>query len=727
MRKLLTTFMAVCMALMAPLTVNAATNAGDDEGLMPDVDVYQYLNGRYQMIFSGESLDFGSSQEPVAREIVLSNSGDTTFVLRKLVVPEGFTADIREGDTLPPDSAVVVTITMTAGFTGQHDGDMIIDGESLEDFKLHLTGNIIGTDYWYEDFENGMPAAMQAGAIWTVEQYAGSMAAVARTYSGSAYEGEARYLISPRLSVKQGEVLRFQAAKSTYYLPSLSVYHSTDRQTWTLLHAYTSNDFDRTTINTSGACRYTDMVIDNAPEGEGYIMWEGFACSLDNINGFTLVPPTDDVLMTSVTLPTQGEVNSELTATVTLKNYGIDYAAGECGVELLFDNEVVATALNEGFNAGQEATAVLVYVPHEAGEHTVAVRFVAGEYVIDSEVQDLLIADEVVAADAVIGDPGSISVNSEVPIDASELYTVGEYIYPADQVNLTAGTLIKSITLKGRNTGQQCITDVQVWIENTTDAEVDNYALHPTDNMQLIYDDPVVFPKAGSAGMTPVHADMMVITLAEPFVYDGTNLRLRFHSIRGTSGTVKFQCDPDAGVGMFQSNYKDEFTYCRSVDEVPVLYLTIEKPVTVVAGYVTDAVTGEPVVDATVTAAAGQVYYTAVTDETGEYSITVLKDNLDGYVISATADGYESVQQELDLSERDITVDFSLTPIAPLYDRGDVNADGNIDGSDINLLIDVVLGKQDAELYDGRADVNGDGNVDGSDINMLIDIVLGKY
>lgn len=58
--------------------------------------------------------------------------------------------------------------------------------------------------------------------------------------------------------------------------------------------------------------------------------------------------------------------------------------------------------------------------------------------------------------------------------------------------------------------------------------------------------------------------------------------------------------------------------------------------------------------------------------------------------------------------------------------RGDVDGSGAVDGNDLNILINIILGKDSAENYDGRANVDGAGNVDGSDINALINILLGK-
>ena len=57
---------------------------------------------------------------------------------------------------------------------------------------------------------------------------------------------------------------------------------------------------------------------------------------------------------------------------------------------------------------------------------------------------------------------------------------------------------------------------------------------------------------------------------------------------------------------------------------------------------------------------------------------------------------------------------------------GDVDGNGEVNGADLNILINIVLGKDQAGNYDGRANVDGQGGVDGSDINALINILLGK-
>lgn len=56
---------------------------------------------------------------------------------------------------------------------------------------------------------------------------------------------------------------------------------------------------------------------------------------------------------------------------------------------------------------------------------------------------------------------------------------------------------------------------------------------------------------------------------------------------------------------------------------------------------------------------------------------------------------------------------------------GDVNGDGVVDVTDVNILINIVLEKASAADYP-KADVNGSGNVDVSDVNAVINVVLDK-
>ena len=60
------------------------------------------------------------------------------------------------------------------------------------------------------------------------------------------------------------------------------------------------------------------------------------------------------------------------------------------------------------------------------------------------------------------------------------------------------------------------------------------------------------------------------------------------------------------------------------------------------------------------------------------------------------------------------------------FDLGDVNGDGTVDVSDVNIVLNIMLGLEQADTYNGRADLNGDGEIDLADVNMVINKMLGQ-
>ena len=71
-------------------------------------------------------------------------------------------------------------------------------------------------------------------------------------------------------------------------------------------------------------------------------------------------------------------------------------------------------------------------------------------------------------------------------------------------------------------------------------------------------------------------------------------------------------------------------------------------------------------------------------------------------------------------------INISMLQDAPAL-LGDVNGDGTVDIADVNILIDIMLGKDSAAGYDGRAYITeGDQDVDIADVNGVINIMLGK-
>lgn len=71
------------------------------------------------------------------------------------------------------------------------------------------------------------------------------------------------------------------------------------------------------------------------------------------------------------------------------------------------------------------------------------------------------------------------------------------------------------------------------------------------------------------------------------------------------------------------------------------------------------------------------------------------------------------------------TIAILLICLCPMHTqaamRGDLNNDGNIDVTDINILIDMVLGKTP---QNSRADFNESGDIDVADVNAAIDLLF---
>ena len=57
---------------------------------------------------------------------------------------------------------------------------------------------------------------------------------------------------------------------------------------------------------------------------------------------------------------------------------------------------------------------------------------------------------------------------------------------------------------------------------------------------------------------------------------------------------------------------------------------------------------------------------------------------------------------------------------------GDIDGNGKVDVGDVNILVNIILGKENNADYISRADVDGDGKIDVGDVNLVVNIILGK-
>lgn len=105
------------------------------------------------------------------------------------------------------------------------------------------------------------------------------------------------------------------------------------------------------------------------------------------------------------------------------------------------------------------------------------------------------------------------------------------------------------------------------------------------------------------------------------------------------------------------------------------------------------------------------------------FATASLKVTFSGTNANVTADGLTTT---LSMSEFGY-LEFSNTKLSgtPSWLKGDVNGDGVVDVTDINCLINIILGLESPDRYERRAYVNDDNTVDVSDINDVITILIG--
>ena len=95
-----------------------------------------------------------------------------------------------------------------------------------------------------------------------------------------------------------------------------------------------------------------------------------------------------------------------------------------------------------------------------------------------------------------------------------------------------------------------------------------------------------------------------------------------------------------------------------------------------------------------------------------------------GQEIALTAEGGQALKIGKGRYDLTLNLDQYTLVIAQGDLRGDLNDDGIVDVTDVNMIIDMVLGKTEPDME--KADLDGNGLVDVADVNALIDIVLGK-
>jgi hypothetical protein len=142
---------------------------------------------------------------------------------------------------------------------------------------------------------------------------------------------------------------------------------------------------------------------------------------------------------------------------------------------------------------------------------------------------------------------------------------------------------------------------------------------------------------------------------------------------------------------------------------------------------------GDPMPDSVVIRNAKFYYVTfPINDE--DYTYSILFTNREGSVQTIDLTG---INKDIyyQLSVINGQGKYTVTNVTRFYEGsnplnqqtpGDINGDKKVDIADVNIVINIMLGKAQASSFPGNSDLNDDGQVDVSDVNAIINIMLGK-
>ena len=380
----------------------------------------------------------------------------------------------------------------------------------------------------------------------------------------------------------------------------------------------------------------------------------------------------------SVSIPTEGEVNSTMTVKANIEN-GLEKEAGSYTAVLYVDGVAAAEAEAVALEAFKSYDFEFVYTPHAEGEVSAYVEFKNEYNTATSEPQTIAIAAESADAEVRVGTPATFDRTGATNFYYK--YSQTEIIYPKELINLDAGVKILSISFKGYTESRTADPVVNVWIGNVPEGS----ALQGEDVTELTQ----VTPEYGTmvtiepAGSESEPISIISIDIPDGFTYEGGDIRIFTQSEADAWTYTNYEID-NTVQGQAQQRQSDSSIDNASWSGIsmPVVYFGIV-PTKNISGTVTFWKDKAPAEGAKVTLRSGEVEYYGTTEADGTYSIDVIKHSL-VYDMIVSLEGYEdTVVEGISFAEGDVVKDAELIeiPVYPetMYVMGDVVADADLE------------------------------------------------
>lgn len=597
---------------------------------------------------NGSTYNFGSIQEPQEHTYYIHNTGTAPLTF-SCEAADGFTVTFPQGTTVEAGKNVPVTFGITTDVFGPKTGALTFttNDADVPTFTLNLAGNVLDPTVYYEDFSTGkLPVDMVAESNnWTFSS----------GYAQNSYATASR-LITPKLAVSTSDIMLVKASRtSSYSTPTLKFYRSADRSNWELV-ADLGGQISSSYTNNS----YVDLTFGEVEPGEWYFAIEGAYVRLGELYGFHRAEVEYDLIATGQTIPATGEVNTSMSAQMTVRNVGPVLGADTYTAVMYVDGNAVAKAEAVDIAPGASATFEFTYTPHAAGEalpvEIKLERKSDGTEICVSTPAEITIAEEIMHSEATIGTQSTFTGNRNFYTNSKYSWT--DILYKADAIPFEAGSAITRIAFRG-NATSSVQGKMTVWIENSDLTSLTNKWADPEAEPTLSYEEyeiPVVS-----------NGDLIVFDLsAAPFEYTGGSLRIRAKGEWSKTAATNYFYDSSSSITCYYDYESyDAATPTLYSGQTPVAYVSIAADPIEVSGVIIGK-EAQPVADAKVTVKSGNVEYYATSGENGQYNVLLMKA-LEGYSVNVVADGYLEYSAPLDISAVPVTHDVTLTEAKGLY------------------------------------------------------------
>lgn len=357
------------------------------------------------------------------------------------------------------------------------------------------------------------------------------------------------------------------------------------------------------------------------------------------------------------TIPETAVVNTPVTVKAKVANYEAVELTEENGlVSVFLDDQMVDFVDEFIIDAFDEDNLTLSFTPHEPGTHTVTVAVNVNSKRVHEVEAQIEVAPEMATYDFTINGAENSANETTSPIRLYSTHSYSQTLLTADMLKgLSAGSKVVGMKLESaQSTNSKNFNfDVKVWVMNTEDG-ADNITTDPhSADFKQVYEATLVQRSHGKYNDGAVEYENFIdLVFDEPFVYEGKNIRIAMRADIQGSGYQQtyFKAIKDVRTSWSKSSDNPtidgvavdimDYTWASAASQTPVFTLVVDNA-SVVQGTVVDKATSLPIENATVTLSAqdADVVYTATSDATGFFELTVVQasHNFTAYV---SAPGY---------------------------------------------------------------------------------------